>query len=305
MKNYIIIIVSLFLVQNVKSQQEYSFTHYFEANPFFNPGASGSEDGHTFMGVFRKQWLGVDGSPTTGGLIYDHRLDKYNMGIGGNVFADKIGEMNLTTVNVNYAYRLKLNNNLTLGMGVNAGADFVTTDYDRLVYWDQQDPNIEGGKVNSVLPKAGLGFNLQHDKFYVGISIPRLLNFNSPDFHSINAPNLPMLTSHYYLTAGYEFDLKNDFTLNANTLIKYTRNVIPQGDINLTGYYKKMVGLGFGYKSLGFFSSYVQYCYDNAVTIGYAFDLSLNPMNQYSRGGTHELMVKYTLKPRTSNTRIK
>lgn len=303
MKKFIII-VALAGISDCYAQQEYSFTHYFEANSFFNPAASGSEEGQNIMGVFRKQWFGVEGSPTTGGVLYDTQLSNYNMGLGGYVFSDKIGETNLTIVTANYAYKLKLNEILKLSFGVNAGADFISTDYSRLEYWDEGDQVIPNGRVNAVVPKAGLGINLEHEKFYVGLSVPRVLNFNSTDFHSINAKNVPMLVSHYYLTAGYNFELNKEFGLSTNTLVKYAKNVIPQVDLNTTLTYRQMVGLGFGYKSLGFFSSYVQYTYDNTVTIGYAFDLSLNPMSNYSRGGTHELMVKYSLKPRLSKSRI-
>lgn len=303
--NKFIAIIFLFTGMSASfAQQEYSFTHYFEANSFFNPASVGSQEGQTIMGVFRKQWLGVEGSPTTGGLLYDTQLSKYNMGLGGYVFTDKIGETNLTTVTANYAYKLKMNETLKLSFGANAGADFISTDFSRLEYWDEGDQVIPNGRVSTVVPKVGLGLSLEHEKFYVGLSVPRVLNFNSTDFHSINSDNIPMLISHYYLTAGYKFQLNDDFGMSTNTLVKYAKHVIPQVDLNATVTYRELIGLGFGYKSLGFFSSYVQYTYDKTVTIGYAFDLSLNPMSNYSRGGTHELMVKYNLKSKVAKTRI-
>ena len=60
------------------------------------------------------------------------------------------------------------------------------------------------------------------------------------------------------------------------------------------GVYNKMIGLGVGYKSLGFASVFLQYTYDDVVKIGYAFDFSLNEMAKYSNG-THEIMIQYML----------
>lgn len=289
---------------NTYSQQEYSFTHYFETNSFFNPASTGSEQSQNIVGLFRKQWAGYKGTPTTGGILYENVIKKYNMGIGGYVFSDKIGETSLTTTAVNYAYNLKLNESLKLAFGIDAGMDVISTNYNRLIYWDQNDQTITDASNTNIVPKVGLGTHLYNDKFYVGMSVPRLLNYNSPDFHTVNNSNIPMLVSHYYLTAGYKFDLSQDFKIRTNTLVKYTRNVWPQIDLNATCIYKEAFGLGLGYKSLGFASAYVQYTYDKTVVISYAFDYSLSPMANYSRGGTHEVMIKYQIKQRPSKSRI-
>lgn len=289
---------------NAAAQQEYSFTHYFETNSFFNPAATGSEHSQNIVGLFRKQWLGYKGTPTTGGLLYENELEKFNMGIGGYVFSDKIGETSLTTATVNYAYNLKLNNTLKLAFGIDAGVDFVSTNYGRLLYWDQGDDLLSEAQSSSVVPKVGLGTQLYNDRFYVGLSVPRVLNFNSRDFHTVNSSNIPMLVSHYYLTAGYRFELNDQFDLKTNTLLKYTSRVSPQVDINATCIYNKTLGLGLGYKSLGFASAYIQYIYDNTVTISYGFDLSLNPVGEYARGGTHELMIKYQIKRKKQTSKI-
>jgi type IX secretion system PorP/SprF family membrane protein len=303
MKAITLIIAGMVFI-NIHSQQEYSFTHYFETNSFYNPASTGSEQSQNIVGLFRKQWAGFTGSPTTGGLLYENKLKDYNMGIGGYVFTDKIGETCMTTATANYSYNLSFSNDLKLAFGIDAGADFLTTNVDRLIYWDQADQLLTNSKLSYVVPKIGLGTHLYNENFYVGVSVPRILNFNSKDFHSIRNPNLPMVVSHYYLTAGYKFNLNEHLAMKTNTLLKYTRGVQPQIDINATCTYNELIGLGVGYKSLGFITSYIQYTYDNTVMIGYAFDFSVNPMAQYARGGTHELMIKYRIKSRKSSSKI-
>lgn len=292
------------ICSNAFTQQEYSFTHYFETNSFFNPAATGSEHTQNIVGLFRKQWAGYKGSPTTGGILYENEVPKYNMGIGGYVFTDKIGETSLTTATANYAYNIKLNNTLKIAFGIDAGVDFITTDYSRLIYWDQTDQLISNAKVNNVLPKVGIGTHFYADNYYVGLSVPRLLNFNSRDFFTVNNSSVPMLVSHYYLTGGYKFDINADFEMRTNALIKYTRGVLPQADLNATCTYNKIIGFGLGYKTLGFATTYIQYSYDNTVTLSYAYDLSLNPIAEYARGGTHEVMIKYHIKPKKPTSKI-
>lgn len=302
MKTTSLIIGILMLGFGASAQQEYSFSHYAFSNSFLNPGATGTAGTQNITGLFRKQWAGFNGSPMTGGISYDHPLDKYKMGLGGFVFSDKIGETTMTNVVANYSYHLKLDDKHKLGMGIAAGADFISTDFDRLIYWDQND-QVFSGKQNVVVPRVGVGFHFFADKYYVGISVPRILTFNDDNNVSINKENLPSLVSHYYLTGGYNFDLGEQFELKTSTLAKYTPNVIMQGDINATCIYNKMIGLGVGYKSLGFVTFNLLYTYDEVVSIGYAFDMTTTKMRNYSKG-SHEVMITYNLPTKSKGSRV-
>ena len=126
-------------------------------------------------------------------------------------------------------------------------------------------------------------------------SVPGLVNFNNSSLLSIAAESLPSVVSNYYFTFGYKFDLNDQFQMQINTLGKYTANVMPQGDINVMTTYNKIIGLGVGYKSLGFATTYLQYTYDDVVTIGYAFDFTLSDIAKYSNG-SHEILIKYRLR---------
>lgn len=299
MKNLYIITCAVLLACSANAQQEYSFTQYFDGNSFYNPAATGSKDGQIFTGMFRRQWTGYENTPLTGGLIYETRLSDYNMGLGGFVFSDRIGATIMTNIVANYSYNLQFDNELRLAFGIDGGVDIYTTDYDRLIYWDN-DQMFDNQKRNEVVPRIGAGAHLYKDNFYVGISVPRFLNYNNWGALSITANNLPSVVSNYYLTGGYRFDVAEKFVMQANVLGKYTPHVVPQGDINVMGVYNNMIGLGLGYKSLGFGSVFVQYTYDDVVKIGYAFDMSLNEMSKYSNG-THEIMIQYLLPKRSAS----
>jgi type IX secretion system PorP/SprF family membrane protein len=288
------------------SQQEYTYTFFGDNTSFFNPAAAGSKDYSSLTGAFRKQWVGFDGSPTSGGVTFDMPLKKVNMGVGAVVYQDHVGVTNQTNIGAMYSYHVKLNQKHRLSFGINAGMDLVNTKFDRLVYWDQDDEVYANDYVNVFVPHFGIGAYYYFDEFYAGISIPRMISMNSDQFNSINFSDAPSLVTHYYLTAGYNFELKNDFSLKPSMLLKYTNNVMPQADVSLICYYKNMIGLGAAYKSLGFASTFLQYNYKDAVLVGYGFDFSLNPLQQYSKG-SHEIMIQYRFgapKGATSNARI-
>lgn len=274
------------------SQQEYTYTFFGDNMAFFNPAAVGTNEYSSFTGSFRKQWVNFEGSPTSGGVTYEAPLKKYNMGLGGMIYQDHIGVTDQTNIAALYSYQLKLNAKNKLAFGVNAGIDLVNTKFNRLVYWDPNDEIFDEDYVNLFVPHLGIGAHYYTDKLYIGISVPRIISINSEQFNSISFDDAPSLVTHYYLTAGYRFDLKYDISIKPSLLLKYTDNAPPRGDISLTTYYKEMIGVGIAYKSLGFLSTFLKYNYKDAVVFGYGFDFSFNPIRKYSKG-SHEFMIQY------------
>lgn len=274
------------------AQQEYTYTFFGDNLSFFNPAATGTKEYAALTGSFRKQWVSFDGSPTSGGVTYEHPLENLNMGLGGMVYQDHVGVTNQTNVAALYSYQVKLNKKHRLSFGVNAGIDLINTKFDRLTYWDEEDQVFSNDYLNVLVPHVGIGAQYYVEDLYVGISIPRMISMNNEQFNSINFEEAPSLVTHYYLTAGYKFELKNDFTLRTDFLLKYTSKVWPQGDVSVTSFYKDMIGLGLAYKSLGFASTFIKYNYKDAILFGYGFDFSTNPLREYSKG-SHEIMIQY------------
>lgn len=292
MKKSFLIITLLTALRAGYAQQEYTYTFFGDNPSFFNPAATGTKEYAALTGAFRKQWVGLDGSPTSGGVTYEIPLKKFNMGLGGMVYQDHVGVSNQTNVAAMYSYQIKLNDKNKLSFGVNAGFDLVNTKYDRLIYWDSNDEVFLNNYVNVFVPHIGLGALYYTKNFYAGISIPRLISINADQFNTINFENAPSLLTHYYLSAGYTANLNDDFSLKTNLLVKYVRNVLPQADISVMASYKNVAGLGVAYKSLGFISAFFQYYYKEAIAIGYAFDFSMNPLQGYTKG-SHEIMLQY------------
>ena len=293
MKTIILIGVTMMMGVSSYAQQEYSFTQYFEANSFYNPAATGTDGTQNILLQFRKQWTGFEGSPITAGALYENDLNAYHMGLGGFVYVDQIGQTTVTNVVANYRYSVKFNEELSMSFGLDAGTDIYSTDYDRLTYWET-DQVFDNVRPTVAVPRAGTGVQLYSDNFYVGLSVPRLLTFNTSSSMSITASNLPSVVSNYYLSAGYEFPVGKDVEMTTNLLGKYTHRIKPQVDINAMATYREVIGLGIGYKSLAFVSFYMQYTYDKAVIIGYSFDLTTSKISNYSNG-SHEILIKYQI----------
>jgi len=292
MKKQILLLIAIVTGFTGFSQQEYTYTFFGNNLSFFNPAATGTKDKSILNGSFRKQWVGLDGTPTSGGLTYELPLKKYNMGVGAMINQDHVGVTNQSNVAGLYSYSIRLDRTQRLAFGVNAGIDLINTKNSRLTYWDENDAIFSEDYINLIVPHIGVGIHYYTDKLNIGVSVPRIISTNSNQFNSIDYKDVPSLVTHYYLTAGYNFMINSDFDLKSNLLFKYTNNVIPQGDLSVIAYYKNLFGLGVAYKSFGFVSAILQYNNHDALIFGYAFDFSLGPIQNYTKG-SHEILIQY------------
>ena len=274
------------------AQQEYTYTFFGDNRNFVNPAAAGTNEYGSVTGLFRKQWAGVEGTPTSGGITFDMPFERQNMGIGALVYQDHIGVTNQTNISAMFAYHLKLSRDHFLSFGLSAGMDLVNTDYSSLTYWDAGDQTLENDYVNVVVPHVGFGLQYYWKDLYVGVSLPRMLAINGDQFNAINMNTAPSLLTHYYFNAGYNFEFRNGIGLRPAVMLKYVSNTPLRVDVSLPVWFKNTIGVGVTYKSLGFLSAFLQYNLKDMFVFGYAFDFSTNALQGYSKG-THEAMIQW------------
>ena len=111
MKKYIIIIsvlVSLF-TNKLQAQQEAMYSQYMFNTLAINPAYAGSRNVTSATALYRNQWVGIQGAPETLTLSIDAPINSKKVGLGLQVFNDRIGVTSTTGAFGSYAYRLRLN----------------------------------------------------------------------------------------------------------------------------------------------------------------------------------------------------
>ena len=120
MKKYLIISIIFFLPMLVFGQQDAMFTKYMFNSLVFNPAYAGSQGNWDMNASFRRQWLGLEGSPTTMLFSTEGAISDDRIGLGLTVFHDRIGVEQRTDVSTNYSYIIDLPAGRLL-MGIKAG----------------------------------------------------------------------------------------------------------------------------------------------------------------------------------------
>lgn len=291
MKYLVMIVMGFVFANSLQAQQEPLLSRYMFNGLFINPAYAGSHDYWTSSHTFRKQWVGFDGSPQTIISAVDGPIPGQNMGLGAVFFNDQIGVTKQNTFMVNYSYQLKFKNtDAKLAFGTSAGISQYSAKLTDLVYWDESDPVFENDLNSRVIPKMGFGVYYYTDRWFAGFSIPTLLAYQKGKDFSINVNNGTFLHRHYLLSGGYVFDLNDDFKIRPTVLFKYLPNAPFQADINAAISYKDAFWFGVSYRSGDAMSFLVEYQSNMFFRVGYAYDLTVSQLRNYSHG-SHEIMI--------------
>jgi type IX secretion system PorP/SprF family membrane protein len=294
-------------VQTVHAQQEVQYSQYMFNMLAVNPAYAGSRDVLSMTGLYRQQWVGIDGAPTTQSFTIDMPIKKEKVGIGFQAYNDQIGIFKNTGVALSYAYRVKVSQRTTLSMGVQGGVTNLYGDLlgvQRTLTGTDVDPAFSGN-ISKWLPNVGVGLYLSNDRGYIGLSAPTLIQNRFKDGEATqSSDSVARQDRHYFLMAGFVIGLGRSLALKPSFLVKATRDAAAI-DLNLNLWIKDRIAIGGSWRTnnKNFKSTFGNLNGDAVIgmleiqatdqfRLGYAYDFALNGL-QSKQNGTHEVMLRY------------
>lgn len=287
------------MVNQAEAQHLPLFSQYFFNDFAINPAVAGSNDWYDVRSNHRYQWAGITDSPRTFTLSMNGPSKNKKMGYGGYVYTDNVGPTRRTGFQVAYSYHLKINTEIKLSFALSGGLLQYAVDGSKITTHDPGDAVISTGYQSSLVADFKFGFYLYSKKFWVGGSVPQLLS-NKLFFFDSQQFSASQLWFHYNLSAGYTFDINDDFQIQPSFLVKYVKHIPMQLDAMARAIYKEQVWLGVSYRTMDAISVMAGYTYRNNLSIGYAYDLTQSNIKNYS-SGTHELMLGIRFIQKTNN----
>ena len=190
-------------------QQDPMFTKYMFNGLVYNPAFAGSPGYLSARVLYRNQWLGLEGAPTTQSFTI-HSPWKERVGIGLSILNDKIGATNSTSGFASYAYHVDFGGG-KLSMALQAGAINWRADWNQLRFKDPQSlDNSFNQSPNKWLPNFGAGVFYYAPKFYVGFAVPHLLENDLNKKSDSETESWAQLYRHYYVHAGAAFPIQGE-----------------------------------------------------------------------------------------------
>lgn len=285
-KLFLILVCCSYLKGNAQSIPMYSQYMYNMVN--INPAYAGSRGVPSLSLIWREQWSGMPGSPSTKSVSYDMPVKENKYGLGVQMFDDKyVNYIRRTGVNLYYSLKIPVSEKGVLSMGLKAG---FYNDLKLLTNVDlgaikAYDPAF-ASNFNNVIPLAGAGVYYNDDHLYLGFSSPDVITFSSVKNYTSDKSLYQVNSRHFFLTAGYSYDINSDISFKPSMLIKATSGAPVQLDLNTNIWLKNMIGLGVSYRT----SESILAMFESQLTpqfrFGYAYDMPFN------RPNSHELFLR-------------
>ena len=283
----LIAIIVILFGYNGFSQQDPMYTQYMYNTLSVNPAYAGSRGALSIAGLYRTQWVGIDGAPETQTLTVHSPMYNENMGLGLSVINDKVGPIHQTMLFADYAYSIQTAPNAKLAFGLKAGMNIYQADLLALSPTQSNDPAIYNIS-NRLLPNIGVGVYYYSDKGYFGVSAPKLLE------HDLKSGEISASKErrHYFVIGGYVFELNDYIKFKPSFLLKGVSGAPLSIDLSGNFFFHDKFGIGAAYRFGDSFSALLQYYVTPQLRIGYAYDYTLTDLQSYN-SGTHEIMLGY------------
>jgi type IX secretion system PorP/SprF family membrane protein len=276
------------------AQQDPQFTQYMYNMSVINPAYATAEEGILNLGgLYRTQWVGLEGAPKTG-TFFAHTPVNDKIELGLSFTNDNIGDIvNENNIYADFAYVLPVGLESKLSLGLKAGFTFFNANFDGFVL---QSGNVStdiafNENISKTFPNLGIGAFFFTDTYYLGLSAPNMLSTKHlENENGINATGVQNV--HYFFTGGYVFDINENLKLKPAFMGKAVKGAPLALDITANVLINEKVEAGLGYRLGDAISALVNFRVTPELRIGYAYDYTTSNLSTYN-SGSHEIFILF------------
>lgn len=270
-------------------QQDPVYTQYMNNLLTIQPAYAGISGSLNITGISRAQWVGFEGAPNTNTLTINGPLRRFNVGLGLSIVNDKWGPIRQNGVYVDYAFRVKLRQDQFLSFGIKGGFNVYQAYLTDIVVNDPNDPVFAYDVNFKFLPNFGLGIMWHSDRFFLGVSSPKILK-NRIQSQSTETVYREVL--HFYAMGGYVFFLSDVLKFKPTVLYRWAERTPSFVDFSGNFLLYDRVWIGATYRLKNSYGLIFQFNVNTQLKFGYSYDQTTFHPTQVN-SGTHEFLISY------------
>lgn len=284
-------IITLFSVYAAFAQQDPQYTQYMYNTLTVNSAYAGSLGHLAITGIYRTQWVGIEGAPDTQSFSLDTPIAK-NLGLGISIVNEEIGPTEEQYLDANFSYTIQSGETHKLSFGIKGGGRVINIDWSK---GSHKDPDVQFREniTNKFLPVVGAGLYWHGERDYIGLSIPNFMTRERYTYDDI-ANDLVNERMHLYLIGGIVFDLSAHTKFKPAALVKYVAGAPLIADISANFMFNNALTLGVSYRTSDSVSGLIGIQITPMIMAGYAYDYTTTALQNYN-SGTHEIMLRFEL----------
>ncbi|WP_281540820.1 PorP/SprF family type IX secretion system membrane protein [Maribacter aestuarii] len=284
----------------VSAQQDAQYTQYMFNTMSVNPAYAGSRGQLSIAALYRAQWVGLDGAPTSQTLNLHSPIRNSKLGYGISIVNDEIGD---GTVQETYfdgvlSYTIDVSAEGKLSFGLKFGGNLLNLDFNKLRNFDSEPVNSDNIE-NRFSPNFGLGLYYHSNKFYAGLSAPNLLQTEHFDNSQRDANSVQFLSQeriNFYFITGYVFDLNGNLKFKPALLTKVVGGAPLQVDFSANFMFNEKFTFGAAYRWDAALSAMAGFQISDQFMLGLAYDKETTELGgtQFN-DGSFEVFLRFEL----------
>jgi len=296
-----LLLAALMLVAAIKGYAQtpaFTYTQYMDNLTPLNPAYSLLDKAASVSSLARKEWVGIDGAPTTFLLNANIPFSDINAATGIIIFNDNFAVEHQTEVNAYFAKAIQLGQTDFLAVSMNAGIRNYTAYYSQL---DSNDPEFRND-IRQDKPNIGFGVMYYTDTYYIGISAPEL---TITSLGTASVQNNNNFVNHYYIAGAFITGAPDDdIKLKPAFLVSYAKGTTTTADVSAIVILKDILGIGFDYRTSNQAAGIITLNVDSFhIGYSYQFNTASNDLGGFNIP-THEVTISYRFGAGAANPKL-
>lgn len=283
----------LLITTKVTAQQDPLYNLYYYNQLMINPAYAGLYKDVTLNLISRKQWVGIEGSPLTNFLSFSSSVGK-RFGVGAMVIDDRLGINSSQEGQIAFSFKVISKEETVLSLGVQGGLINYRYDYSKLNLEYMDDEDLDMNRTQFSRSNVGTGIFFRTEKFYVGVSVPRILNVQVNDGMTAST----RYQRHYYISGGFIINntFKNLVRLKPSFLLRMMPNGQQALDVSLHALFLETIWAGVTVRNFDALGANGQFQVSQRLRVAYSFELPTNSLLSQNFG-THEVSLLLAFSP--------
>ena len=269
------------------------YSQYLQNGLVINPAYSGTRGALSGFTSYRKQWIGITGTPNLQTLSLHTPFKNDRDAVGFLAQFMQYGFSKTTSLYGNYAHSIKFEKG-RLSMGMKAGLDILNSNFSGIQTVDP-DNVFTANEDPYIFPNFGAGAYYYSERIFAGLSVPQLLSYRKLSSNSTQA---------YHSFNNYDFIFTGGCLVDINELIKFKPSFLlqysldkskktKQFDISGNFIFADMIWVGGSWRTnekaiVGI----AQICINQQLMVGLSCDYPLGRMNAI-RNASAEFCLRY------------
>lgn len=285
----VLAVLTLGIHARVAGQTDVPLSHYVTRIYSINPATAGLSDQLAVQMTGIQQIAGVNDGPISSTLTVNSPVYNSQMAWGIGTMIDKFGPTTNLQLHLNYSHLVKISDFSLLSLGVRACLDNYQVKFSDISLENPNDPLFDSNIEGAFQPNFGFGSYFYTNDYFVGISMPRMLQ---SAFRSDGGGVFQNRSRPIFITGGYYFDVSKKVTILTSFLSRTSQDEPSISDVSIQLYYGSVLSAGIGFRFQRALVFLLGADFGATWKLAYAYDHNIGDIANV-KVGKHELTLQY------------